>query len=389
MATATTKLINPSIGINEIPQIINICFKAKITPNFVGTQGIGKSQAVRQFAEQYGYNKVIDLRLGQMEIGDLIGLPKTEKIDGIYKTIWGQPVWWPEDKDGKTVLFLDEWNRAATTDVIQAIFQLILDRKLHTHVLPNDCVIVAAMNPADSGFMVNKIRDKALSDRLLHVNVQPTSEEWLKWAAKTKVDADIIDYIRINSSSLGTHSFTMEKREPTPRAFDALSRVFKACTDAEWESFATILCSGLIGPELAMQFIKFKADRNYKPFSAEDILVHYTKNKAKLEEWSNRENFRADVVIATLDNLKDYFESFKTLEEFKKKYSGAKLKSAMDNYAAFVASVPKDVAKKHSQDILKLLATCEDTYVINLVKILTTVVDVSKDTKEKPNVGTK
>lgn len=388
MAT-TTKLINPSVNISEIPRIIEICRKAKITPNFVGTQGIGKSQSVRQFAEEYGYNKVIDLRLGQMEIGDLVGLPKIEKIDGINKTIWGQPVWWPEEKDGKVVLLLDEWNRAATTDVIQAIFQLILDRKLHTHVLPDECVIVAAMNPADSGFMVNKIRDKALSDRFLHINVQPTAEEWLKWAAKNKLDSDVIDYIRINSSSLGTHSFTMERREPTPRAFDALSRVFKACDDADWENFATVLCSGLIGPELAMQFIKFKADRNYKPFSAEDILINYTKNKKKLEEWSSKDNFRADVVIATLDNLKDYFESFKTLADFKAKYSGVKLKTAMDNYSSFVATVPKDVAKKHSQEIIKLLATCEDAYVMNLVKILVAVVDVPKDTKEKPDVGTK
>lgn len=387
--STTTKLINPSVNISEIPKVLDICTRAKITPNLVGTQGIGKSQAVRQFAQQYGYVNVIDLRLGQMEIGDLIGLPKIEKIDGVNKTIWGQPVWWPEKKDGKTVLFLDEWNRAATTDVIQAIFQLILDRKLHTHVLPEDCCVVAAMNPADVGFMVNKIRDKALSDRLLHINVQPTSEGWLKWAADNKLDSDVIDYIRINTDALGTHTFTMERREPTPRAFDALSRVFKACSASDWEQFATVLCSGLVGPERAMQFIKFKADRNYKPFSAKDILVNYSKNKEKLEEWSSRENFRADVVIATLDNLAQHFSEFKTLAEFKKEYSGVKLKAAMDNYAAFVGSVPKDVGKKHAQDILKLLSTCEDTYIINLIKILATVVDTTKPKEEKKDVSTK
>lgn len=385
-ASQTTKLINPSVTIDEISDILNICTKAKITPNLVGTQGIGKSEAVKEFAKKHKFDGVIDLRLGQMEIGDLIGLPKVIEVDKKWKTIWGQPVWWPDK--GKYVLFLDEWNRAATTDVIQAIFQLILDRRLHTHILPEDCVVVAAMNPADSGFMVNKIRDKALSDRMLHINVQPTSEGWLKWAGSNKLNPDIIDFIRTASDALGNSMFTMERREPTPRAFHALSRVINVCSKEEWDKYSPILASGLIGPERAMQLIKFMADRNYKPLSADDILVDYAKNKDKFEKWCSKDNFRADIVVATLDNLVENFKSCVNSDGFKAKYK-TKAKASMDNYAAALTIVPSDIGSKHCKDIMKLISEDIDSqFVLGIMKYLAAVVK-PVETKATENASNK
>lgn len=49
-----------------------------LTPCLVGAMGIGKSQIVAQVADELGI-PVIDLRLAQMETGDLVGIPYLER----------------------------------------------------------------------------------------------------------------------------------------------------------------------------------------------------------------------------------------------------------------------------------------------------------------------
>src|SRR3990167_2043920 len=105
-----------------------------------GESGIGKSQAVARIAKQLSIG-FIDLRLGQMEVGDLIGLPRHHNEGNTFTTEYSTPFWFPQT--GKGILFLDEINRSRL-EVRQAIFQLILDRQLHGKKLPDGWFIVSA-----------------------------------------------------------------------------------------------------------------------------------------------------------------------------------------------------------------------------------------------------
>jgi MoxR-like ATPase len=55
-----------------------------------GETGVGKSQLVAALAQEKNF-ELIDLRLGQMEVGDLIGMPM---LIG-NETHWARPCWWP------------------------------------------------------------------------------------------------------------------------------------------------------------------------------------------------------------------------------------------------------------------------------------------------------
>ena len=90
-----------------------------------GPHGIGKSQVVRKVAEGFGL-EVIDRRLSQMTEGDMIGLPST---DGEV-TRFNPPEWFKRACVAPVALFLDELNRA-TPEVMQAAFQVVLDRELN------------------------------------------------------------------------------------------------------------------------------------------------------------------------------------------------------------------------------------------------------------------
>jgi len=94
----------------------------------VGHAGVGKTEIVRQLAQETG-RKLYTVILSQLEPGDLLGLPVTR--DGVTEFL--RPNWLPKE-DERAILFLDEINRAPIY-VRQSIFQLVLDRQVGPHKL--------------------------------------------------------------------------------------------------------------------------------------------------------------------------------------------------------------------------------------------------------------
>ncbi len=66
--------------ITDLKVLLPFAFKAKLTPFIWGAHGVGKSAVIKQYAVENGYD-FIDLRLGQLEVGDLLGLPEIVKGD--------------------------------------------------------------------------------------------------------------------------------------------------------------------------------------------------------------------------------------------------------------------------------------------------------------------
>jgi MoxR-like ATPase len=109
-------------------------------PFFIwGAAGIGKSDLIKLVAEKRGLS-LCDLRVALYDPVDLRGLPRFEED----KTVWQAPAVLP--RDGKGILFLDDLTTAP--QMIQACYQLVLDRKLGEYTLPDGWVVVAAGNPA-------------------------------------------------------------------------------------------------------------------------------------------------------------------------------------------------------------------------------------------------
>ena len=136
-----------------------------------GPHGIGKSQVVRQVAKHFNL-PVVDRRLSQMTEGDMIGLPST---DGEV-TRFNPPDWYKNACTKPICLFLDELNRA-TPEVMQAAFQIVLDRELNGWKLHPETRVYAAINHS-AAYTVNEM-DPALLDRFWTIDLEPTVEDWL------------------------------------------------------------------------------------------------------------------------------------------------------------------------------------------------------------------
>ena len=151
-----------------------------------GPPGVGKSSIVTQVAEQHEM-QLTDVRLSQLAPTDLRGLPVAE--NGIAR--WFPPEFLPTD--GKGILFLDEINMAppAMQGMAQ---QLILDRQVGSYKLPKDWLVWSAGNRKEDRASVYDM-PAPLSNRFLHLNIEPDLESFKVYALTQGMSDQIIAFL--------------------------------------------------------------------------------------------------------------------------------------------------------------------------------------------------
>jgi MoxR-like ATPase len=304
--------------ISTIKEAVLICRDANITPFVWGHRGLGKSSLVKQIAEDNGWG-FIDLRCSQLEASDIRGLPDrgednrthylppadmpiadmsadqvflklaevlgidakgtdgvdtagklaasiAKKLDGTnldllrrYENL--RQALQPRFERG--ILFLDEVNRAQD-DVLQAIFQLVLDRRVGQYVLPPGWCVVAAGNFTE-GYRVGGFDDPAFLNRFCHLTLsggETTLEEWVNYMASVHGgDAtDVIEFASQNTKHLdgdikGEMGFSVQ---PSRRGWEMVTRVMKVVKEGKYSESAKIeVYAGLLGRELAQSFSRY------------------------------------------------------------------------------------------------------------------------------------
>jgi hypothetical protein len=156
----------------------------------VGRHGIGKSEIVRTIYTRMGL-PVETFFLGQMsDPGDLIGLMHKDEATG--HSVFLPPYWWPAGQE-PMVLFLDELNRARP-EILQAVYDLALNRRLAGKTLPSGSRVVAAINHGEEYQLTDL--DPALLSRFNLYEFAPTVDDWLLWATAQPLDQRVIDFIQ-------------------------------------------------------------------------------------------------------------------------------------------------------------------------------------------------
>lgn len=264
----------------DVAYLLKAFITADVPVVLWGDRGIGKSSIVKQVAKELNI-PYIDLRLATQEVSDLIGIPTVDKdpITGKRKTYWAKPEWFPGDETPNGILFLDEMNRAPR-DVTQATFQLVLDKRLHTHVLPEGWHIVAACNYFGA-YDVREL-DEAMMSRFAHIDVEASHHAVCDYAIDAGWSQRIIGFLRSNPKFLimtpeekGESSVQKYSPSPDPRRWEMVNRLmtkgvqtFPSAGDSA-EHLIRQSVSAIVGEAAAQTFIKY---RDKLP-TFEDILT--------------------------------------------------------------------------------------------------------------------
>jgi hypothetical protein len=280
MGTKTVMSVKTFLEVaSRMPNDISILIRGK--------HGIGKSQLVKRLAEKVFSLPLIDRRLSQMSEGDVIGLPKVE--GGVTRFL--PPDWYMRACNEPCVLFLDELNRALP-EVMQASFQIVLDRELNGHKLHPQTRVFSAVN-IGAEYSVNEM-DPALLRRFWTIDLDPTPEEWIEGFARGYLDDIITDFIASNHTWLNPNpKEDLTDVHPTRHSYERLDKTLKYMNKLASGDDTEILdpndplfyhtCCGFIGTEasIALRDFAVNVDRRV---SGEELLNKYSKVRTKVQK---------------------------------------------------------------------------------------------------------
>ncbi|MDR7276757.1 ATP-binding protein [Catenuloplanes atrovinosus] len=217
-----------------------------VRPVFVwGAPGIGKSSLVRDFAASLGL-ECVSLVGTQLAAEDLIGVP--ELRDGRSRFAPPETI----ARDAPYCLFLDELN-ASSPDVQKAFYSLILDRRIGAYELPAGSIVIGAGNRGTDGALARPMAS-ALVNRLLHVHLRASVDDWLAWAATAGIHPWITGYLAERPDQLWVEPPKTEEVFSTPRSWHMLSDALRSFGDDVDEETVRVLAHGTLTASHAAGF---------------------------------------------------------------------------------------------------------------------------------------
>ena len=319
-----------------------------LTPCVVGHRGVGKTAGIVQVCREIN-RRYVALRLGQMEVGDLVGIPYREG----EVMHWSRPSWWPLDQDPQTVIHCDELNRAQQEDTLQAIFQFVeppaegQQRRLHTHLLHPRHKVVVSINPPDGSYQVATL-DRALLDRMVMIYVETDYRCWARYARQQQFDEGVQQFLAAYPNLLARPGAPLDMQvEPTERAWEMVSTLLRSCrfpVELEMEVYA-----GIVGQEAAVSFLRWSRERAERPVTARQVLDEW----AQVAEQAGAQ--RDDLQAVTLNDLVTTLEVDATLTFEQERH-----------LVAYIAILPRDLRFGLVKALVKIPAVaailCKDEY---------------------------
>jgi len=265
------------MNITQLKTVLPFLIKARLVPNIIGKHGIGKSSVISQYSKENGYS-FHPYFLGQMsDVGDLLGLPEFDRDSKgrAVSTSFIHPAKLP--KKPRSILFFDELNRASK-DLIQAIFQLALEGTIHDYTLPEDSTIIMAMNPATDDYSVLDFSDKAFSDRFVHINLEPTHEEFHSYMKTKYGNSKVSDFLRQQTKLLedsDLKNVSLDFVSPSRRSWDRLQVLEQ--TGIPDDLFKEV-GMGIVGTAAMISYSSWR-ENQVSILNGSDILDSYSTNR--------------------------------------------------------------------------------------------------------------
>jgi hypothetical protein len=325
------------MNITQLKQSLPFLTKAQLVPNIIGKHGIGKSSVVSQYAKENGYT-FHPFFLGQMsDNGDLLGLPEfdRDKSGKALSVSFIHPAKLP--KKPRSILFFDELNRASK-ELLQAIFQLALEGTLHDYTLPEDSAIIMAMNPATDDYSVLDFADKAFADRFVHINLDPTHEEFHTYMSSRYDTSTVSDFLKQQTKLLeetDLQAVSLDFVKPSRRSWDRLQKLELTGMP---ENLFREAGMGIVGTAAMIAYSSWK-ETQVKIIEGKEILENYAKVRDRFIGYFKNPQTNQALEVPRTDIISTVCLSF--AEELSDRLKNSTLKpNEAKNAAQFLIDTP-------------------------------------------------
>ncbi len=244
-----------------------------------GATGVGKSETIRQLADELNAN-LRDIRLCQKMPTDIGGLPALDHET--KQTVFYPPAFLaPAINKKPVVLFFDEIS-LAPDDTRSAVLGILEERCQGEIKIPDDWIIVAAGNRPED--MANaRGLGAAANRRLLHIVIEPTLEATINHFIKIGVIPEVLAFLKVFPQHLsGEESARTQKHElyPRPASWKKVSDVYEVLRRAD-KNLRQIAVAGIIGDGTAAEFMMLAEEiKNMK--SVDELLEIQRKTPDKM-----------------------------------------------------------------------------------------------------------
>lgn len=343
---------------------INICLE--------GHQGIGKTQILKQLAQEKGWDYKA-IYCAQTSTEDLIGMPWIDKTDNV--TRFARPKLFPDRE--KTIFVLEEINRAPL-EVQQSVLQLLTDKKIGDFVLPEKTLICACINPTESMYQTQEL-DSVFINRLVKIPVETSTKEFIAYAKKRNFEEDIIAFMNSLNKSEEKIYFAQLPNEknigkpiPSPRTWEIADKILKLNLD---DTKLMSMLSGAIGEQTAKRFLAVRSTLKYM-IDTEDLIKDYDSVSSKVKKLKDSEMYKL------INDLTSKLKSIKTLDNFEDKYGDAGIESICefllylcDNNKALVGVMLSNISPTEDKILIDIIKKYEDDCGVDLLSKIADIIN--------------
>ena len=334
------------LGPKRVKKAIRKAIKSRRPVFLWGPPGIGKSDIVKQIGTDAD-REVIDVRLALWEPTDIKGIPYYNADQG--KMVWAPPAELPTDPESTAIIFLDELNSAPPA-VQAAAYQLVLNRRVGTYVLPKGVDVVAAGNrEGDRG--VTYRMPAPLANRFVHLEAKVDFDDWQDWATLNKIHPEVVGYVGFAKQDL----YDFDPKSPskafaTPRSWSFVSELLSD-EDTDTDTLHDLI-AGAVGDGLAVKFMAHRKiaaklpkpedilDGKVKDLAIKEVSAMYTLTTSMCYELKSRAEKQDKKFDSYADNFFQYM-----MANFPTEIVVMGAKTALTNY-----NLPLDASKMKSFD---------------------------------------
>ena len=270
------------ISTAELKPTISILRKATRPFLLIGTYGIGKSEMIFQSAIEAAqasnrifldwnrsskeekedakrnpskYHMFVDIRISQLDDGDLLGIPVIGGIDAsninelkLVTLGWINYITLP---GAAGTVFFDEINLARPS-VTASAYSIINDKVISDRAISPDVFIVAAGNKEEDCDLVQPIADPLL-DRFAVAELKFDTNTWLEWAAKN-INPYLYAFCKWKPDNI--HRPRHQEKSVTPRGIYNASCILNQI-DFEKENLVHRAIALCVGQAFATEFLAY------------------------------------------------------------------------------------------------------------------------------------